>query len=62
MATVRVLVLPLLLLLPALLPAQKLKERMADRYAEVFDYPKMALIYEDIIGSGKGDEVEVSVK
>ena len=59
MATVRVLVLPLLLLLPALLPAQKLKERMADRYAEVFDYPKMALIYEDIIGSGKGDEVDL---
>jgi outer membrane protein OmpA-like peptidoglycan-associated protein len=55
MATVRVFVLPLLLLLPAFLQAQKLKERMADRYEEVFDYPKMALIYEDIVGSGKGD-------
>ncbi|MCB0769703.1 MAG: PD40 domain-containing protein, partial [Flavobacteriales bacterium] len=55
MATVRIFVLPLLLLLPAFGQAQKLKERMADRYEEVFDYPKMALIYEDIVGSGKGD-------
>lgn len=32
--------------------AQKLKERMADRYAEVFDYRRMAVIYEDIVASG----------
>lgn len=34
--------------------AQKLKERMADRYAEVFDYRRMSVIYEDIIASGHG--------
>ncbi|MFT3884135.1 MAG: OmpA family protein [Flavobacteriales bacterium] len=33
--------------------AQKLKTRMADRYAEVFDYPNMAVIYADIVQSGK---------
>ncbi|MBK6550000.1 MAG: carboxypeptidase regulatory-like domain-containing protein [Flavobacteriales bacterium] len=49
------LVLLVLLLLPALLPAQKLKERMADRYSEVFDYPKVAAIYEDLVASGKAE-------
>ena len=33
--------------------AQKLKERMAESSAEVFDYPTMAKIYEDIVASGK---------
>lgn len=33
--------------------AQKLKERMADRYAEVFDYPHAVVVYEDIVASGK---------
>lgn len=36
------------------LQAQKLKQRMAERYAAVFDYPRMAAVYEDIIASGKG--------
>lgn len=54
-AVVRGLVLPVLLSLPIFLHGQKLKERMADRYAEVFDYPRMATIYEDIVASGKGD-------
>lgn len=33
--------------------AQKLKERMADRSAEVFDYPKVVAIYENIEAKGK---------
>lgn len=48
-------VLTVLLFVPLLLSAQKLKERMADRYATVFDYPKMAGIYEDVVASGKAD-------
>ncbi len=35
--------------------AQKLQQRMADRYGEVFDYPKVAAIYEDLEASGKAD-------
>ncbi|MBL8003240.1 MAG: carboxypeptidase regulatory-like domain-containing protein [Flavobacteriales bacterium] len=35
------------------LQAQKLKERMARNSAEVFDYPTMAKIYEDINAKGK---------
>ena len=44
-----------MLLLPATLQAQKLKERLADRAAEQFDYPHMAAIYEDLLMSGKAD-------
>jgi outer membrane protein OmpA-like peptidoglycan-associated protein len=33
--------------------AQKLKERMAQRSAEVFDYPKVVAIYENIQAKGK---------
>lgn len=33
--------------------AQKMKQRMAEEAASVFDYPKMALIYEDIAAGGK---------
>ncbi len=44
-----------MLLLPVSLQAQKLKERLADRAAEQFDYPHMAAIYEDLIVSGKAD-------
>jgi outer membrane protein OmpA-like peptidoglycan-associated protein len=33
--------------------AQSLKQRMAERYAAVFDYPRMAKVYEDIIADGK---------
>ena len=32
--------------------AQKLKERMADRAAEQFNYPQMASIYEDLVAKG----------
>jgi outer membrane protein OmpA-like peptidoglycan-associated protein/tetratricopeptide (TPR) repeat protein len=52
-------------LLPALLAVaclqapfaqgQKLKERMADRHAELFDYPKVAAIYENLDAKGKAD-------
>lgn len=35
--------------------AQVLAERMADRYAEVFDYGKVARIYEDLDSKGKSD-------
>ncbi len=34
--------------------AQKLKQRMADKYADQLDYPRMAQVYEDIIASGHG--------
>ncbi|HEY0977302.1 MAG TPA: carboxypeptidase regulatory-like domain-containing protein [Flavobacteriales bacterium] len=34
--------------------AQKLKQRMAERYEQELDYPRMALVYEDIIASGHG--------
>lgn len=46
-----------LLCVPAL-HAQKLKTRMAERYAENFDYPKAATIYESMIASGKADVSE----
>lgn len=47
-----------LLLLAALcagtgMQAQKLKERMADRSAQAFDYPKVVAIYENIQAKGK---------
>ncbi len=32
---------------------------MADRYAEVFDYPKMATIYEDLVVSGQADAADM---
>ncbi len=35
--------------------AQKLQERMASRYSEVFDYGKVAAIYEDLDAKGKSD-------
>lgn len=39
--------------------AQQLKQRMADRYEQELDYPRMAKVYEDIIASGKGSQVEL---
>lgn len=41
------------LLAPRAAQAQKLKERMAEQYAQVFDYPHMAAVYEDITQHGK---------
>jgi outer membrane protein OmpA-like peptidoglycan-associated protein/tetratricopeptide (TPR) repeat protein len=35
--------------------AQKLKERMADRYAGLFDHPRVAAIYEDLSAKGKAN-------
>ena len=35
--------------------AQKLKERMAQRHEQVFDYPKVASIYENLDAKGKAD-------
>jgi outer membrane protein OmpA-like peptidoglycan-associated protein len=58
-ARFRGLLLPALLLLPVFLNAQKLKERMADRASELFDYPKMAVIYEDLVASGKADPADM---
>ncbi len=58
-ARVRVHLLGALLLLPVLLNAQKLKERMADRASEVFDYPTMATIYEDLVSTGKADATDM---
>ncbi len=47
----------LLLALVTLTPAsaQKLQQRMMDRYADVFDYPKVAAICEDLEARGKAD-------
>ena len=47
------LLLLLLLSLPLASHAQKLKQRMAEEASVMFDYPKMAAIYEDITTSGK---------
>ncbi|MCB0763063.1 MAG: carboxypeptidase regulatory-like domain-containing protein [Flavobacteriales bacterium] len=38
---------------------QKLKERMADRSAELFDYSKVAAIYENIEASGKSTPADL---
>ena len=46
-----------LLCAPAL-HAQKLKTRMAERYAESFDYSKAATVYESMVSSGKADVKE----
>jgi outer membrane protein OmpA-like peptidoglycan-associated protein len=43
------------LIMPGLSSAQKLQQRMADRYADQFDYGKVAAIYEDLDGKGKSD-------
>ncbi len=41
-------VVALIALVPSVAQAQKLKQRMAEEAAAMFDYPKMAAIYEDI--------------
>ncbi len=38
---------------------QRLQERMADRYAEVFDFPKVAAIYENLDAKGKADAADL---
>ncbi|MBK8226042.1 MAG: carboxypeptidase regulatory-like domain-containing protein [Flavobacteriales bacterium] len=43
------------LLLVTAAPAQKLQQRMADRYNDVFDYNKVIAIYEDLDARGKSD-------
>lgn len=57
----RVLLLALIptMLLPTTVCAQKLKERMANRASEQFDYPQMASIYEDLITKGKADAADM---
>lgn len=47
--------LALALVVAPALRAQKLQQRMADRYSDVFDYGKVAAIYEDLDAKGKGD-------
>lgn len=49
MRTRHVLLLAIVLLASSAVHAQKLKQRMAERYAEVFDYTNMAKVYEDIV-------------
>lgn len=41
------------------LHAQKLKTRMADRSAEVFDHPRVAAIYENLDAKGKADAADL---
>ncbi|MEO8591492.1 MAG: carboxypeptidase regulatory-like domain-containing protein, partial [Flavobacteriales bacterium] len=48
-----------ILLLPFALSAQKLQERMASRYTEVFDYSKVASIYENLDARGKADAADI---
>lgn len=48
-----------LLLFPALGNAQKLKERVANRAAEQFDYPHMAAVYEDLVTRGKAEPADM---
>ena len=43
------------LIMPGQASAQKLQQRMVDRYADQFDYGKVAAIYEDLDGKGKSD-------
>lgn len=43
------------LLIAATASAQKLQQRMAERYTDVFDYAKVAAIYEDLDARGKSD-------
>lgn len=40
---------------PVLAQAQRMKERMAERYEQVFDHQKVAAIYEDLHAKGKAD-------
>lgn len=58
-ALFRSFLLPVLLAVPVVLNAQKLKERMANRAGELFDYPTMAVIYEDLVTSGKADAADM---
>ena len=44
---------------PIAVQGQKLKERMADRYAAIFDHEKVASIYEDLDAKGKADEADL---
>ncbi|MCB0791678.1 MAG: OmpA family protein [Flavobacteriales bacterium] len=46
-------------LLPGATQAQKMKERMADRYAEVFDYPKAISVYEDLVDRNKASVTDL---
>lgn len=49
-----------LALAPAhMLHAQKLKQRVADKHAEVFDYPAMAKIYQGMADKGKADAADL---
>ncbi|MBK7946550.1 MAG: carboxypeptidase regulatory-like domain-containing protein [Flavobacteriales bacterium] len=52
---IRLALLVLALVAAPALRAQKLQQRMADRYADVFDYSRVAAIYEDLDGKGKSD-------
>ncbi|MBK6627254.1 MAG: hypothetical protein IPG35_06625 [Flavobacteriales bacterium] len=57
--TARTLGLLLLAALPLAAGAQKLKERMATRYADDFDYPAMAKVYQDLADKGKADATDL---
>lgn len=57
--TARTLGLLLLAAMPLAAGAQKLKERIATRYAEDFDYPAMAKVYQDLADKGKADATDL---
>lgn len=46
-------------LIPIASQGQTLKKRMAEQYFEVFDYPKAAAIYEDLVASGKATDTDM---
>ncbi len=52
----RTLGLLLLASVPMVAVAQKLKERIAERYASNFDYPAMVKVYQDMVDKGKADD------
>lgn len=53
-----ILAMAVLLLAPSAVQAQKLKHRMAENYAAVFDYTNMAKVYEDIIAGKKAEPAD----
>ncbi len=55
MTTVHTLIAAALLMAGGGVQAQKLQQRMADRYADVFDYGKVAAIYENLDAKGQSD-------
>ena len=57
--TIRTLGLALLALAPIAVTAQGLKDRVANKYAEQFDYPHMAAVYQSQVDKGTADAADL---